>query len=159
MKICLECGIGGHLKEILGIMEAFEKHEVFFVTYKGETTRDLGETAKTYYLRNGPKLTDNALLDAFILLLYSVRVILPFTKILCREKPRVIVTTGGDATVPICYIGKLFGVKIIYIESLARVKEPSGIGRLVYPVADLFLVQWEDLLKKYKKAEYRGKVI
>ena len=160
MKICLECGIGGHLNEMLNIIDAFEGHDIFFVTYRGETTKDLGDTAKTYYLRNGPKLTNIFLIDMLILVLYSIRIILPFVKILFKEKPRVIVTTGGDATVPICYISKLFGVKIMYIESLARVSTPSGIGKLVHPIADLFLVQWESLLKKYgKKAKYWGKVI
>ena len=57
---------------------------------------------------------------------------------------------------PFCLVGKLKRKKIIYIESFARVDKKSLTGRLVYPFADLFLVQWEPMLKCYPKAEYVG---
>lgn len=153
MKICLECGEGGHLDEMLSIIKALEKNDIFFIVVEAETTLDLKNIAKVYYLRDriGPKLIHvfiNAILIAPLCL-----------KILLTEKPRVILSTGGDATIPLSYLGKLFGVKIIYLESLTRIDELSGTGRFIYPIADLFLVQWEGLLRKYKKAKYWGKVI
>lgn len=153
MKICLECGEGGHLDEMLNIIKAFEGHELFFVVVKAETTKDLKKMAKVYYLRDrvGLKL---------IYVLINMILITPFClKILLIEKPKVIVSTGGDATLPLAYIGKLLGIKIIYVESLARVNDLSGTGKLIYPIADLFLVQWECLLKRRKRAKYWGKVI
>ncbi|MCK5494657.1 MAG: capsular biosynthesis protein, partial [Candidatus Omnitrophica bacterium] len=82
-------------------------------------------------------------------------------KILIKERPDVIISTGGgEIAVPFSYIGKLLGAKVIFIETLARITAPSGGGKLVYPVADLFLVQWESLLQKYgNKAKYWGKII
>ena len=82
-------------------------------------------------------------------------------KILLKEKPDVIISTGGgEIAVPFCYIGKVLGAKVIFIETLTRLTTPSGGGKLVYPIADLFLVQWESLLNRYgKKAKYWGKVI
>ena len=90
-----------------------------------------------------------------------IKTILKAFKILTKEKPDVIVSTGGgEIAVPFCYIGKILGAKIIFIETLSRITTPSGGGRLVYPIADLFLVQWESLLKKYgTKAKYWGNVI
>jgi beta-1,4-N-acetylglucosaminyltransferase len=80
--------------------------------------------------------------------------------ILLRERPKLIVSTGSEIAIPAFYLAKLFRIKTIFIESWARVIEPSGTGRLVYPVADVFLVQWECLLPKYgKKAKYEGAVI
>lgn len=81
--------------------------------------------------------------------------------ILIKEKPDVIVSTGGgEIAVPFSYIGKMMGAKVIFIDTLARVTTPSGGGKLVYPIADLFLVQWEPLLKIYgKKSKYWGKII
>ena len=77
--------------------------------------------------------------------------------ILIREKPDVLVSNGGLLPIPFSYIGKLFGSNIIYIESAARVTTASGAGKLVYPIADLFLVQWKSLLKQYgRKAKYKG---
>ena len=73
-----------------------------------------------------------------------------------REKPKVVVTTGALISFPFCVYGKLMGAKVIYIETFARVNDRSLTGRLVYPIADLFLVQWESLLELYPKAKYVG---
>ena len=48
--------------------------------------------------------------------------------------------------------------KIIYIESFARVDEASLTGKLMYPIADKFIVQWEEMLKLYPKAVYGGAI-
>ena len=73
-----------------------------------------------------------------------------------REKPKVVVTTGALISFPFCLYGKLIGAKVVYIETFARVNDRSLTGRLVYPIADLFLVQWESLLEFYPKAKYVG---
>ena len=70
--------------------------------------------------------------------------------------PSVIVTTGTHTAVPICYIGKLFGSKIIYIETFANSKTKTLAGRLVYPISNTFIVQWESMLELYPKAIYGG---
>ena len=57
------------------------------------------------------------------------------------------------------FFAKLFGKKVIYIESLAKVNSLSVTGKMVYPFANKFYVQWEDLAKKYKKAEYLGRLM
>jgi UDP-N-acetylglucosamine:LPS N-acetylglucosamine transferase len=77
-------------------------------------------------------------------------------KIMLREKPDFIVTTGALISFPFCIYAKLMRAKIIYIETFARVNDRSLTGRLVYPMADLFLVQWESLLELYPKAKYVG---
>ena len=68
----------------------------------------------------------------------------------------VVIATGAHTTVPICYIAKLFGKKVIFIETFANITTKTLSGKLVYPIADLFLVQWEEMLKLYPNAKYRG---
>ncbi|WP_191976308.1 hypothetical protein [Limosilactobacillus reuteri] len=46
--------------------------------------------------------------------------------------------------------------KVIYIESFARITTPSLTGKILYHFADLFIVQWKELLKVYPKAKYFG---
>lgn len=165
MKICLECGWGGHLHEMLTIWEAFRGHDVFFITSKDKSTEDLGELARVYYITHAYMkrlLSLKPMRLGFVLfvLIQLCQGTLASIRILLKERPKIIVTTAGPVTIPLCYIGKLLGVHIIYIESLARVYNPSRTGRLIYPVADLFLVQWEALLEKYgKKAKYWGRMI
>ena len=72
--------------------------------------------------------------------------------------PKVIVTTGTHTAGPMCYLGKIFGSKIVYIETFANTHRKTATGRLIYPIADLFIVQWEEMLKIYPKAVYGGSI-
>lgn len=81
--------------------------------------------------------------------------------VLVKERPKVVITTGAGLVVPICYLSKLlFRSKIIFIESFSRIDSPSLTGRIVFSISDLFIVQWEQLLKIYgNKAVYGGPLI
>lgn len=158
MKICLSFAAGGHFDQVMSLMDAFEDQEVLFVTVSSVTTNKLSENEKTYYVRNGPKPT-STILDWVFLFFYYFYLLFPTFKILIIEKPDIIVGCGGEATLNLIYLAKIMRKKVIYIESLARIKDISLTGRLVYPISDLFLVQWEELLNKYPKAEYWGNVL
>jgi len=146
MKICLVCSHGGHLTEILQLKEAFEGHETFFITYDSVRTRQLEHK---YLLRNigtNPLVMASASLSTL--------------RILLKERPKLIVSTGSEIAIPAFYLAKLLRIKTVFIESWTRVDRPTGTGKIVYRVSDLFLVQWESLLKKYgKKAKYEGAIL
>ncbi len=72
------------------------------------------------------------------------------------KRPKYIVTTGTHTAVPICYIGKLFGSKIIFIETFANSKTKTLSGKMIYPIANLFIVQWKEMLELYPRAIYGG---
>lgn len=146
MKICLTCSHGGHLTEILQLMDAFEDNEVFFITYEGARTSEL---AKKYTMKNLG-------MNPFRFLLSVPKVF----GILMREKPDIVISTGSEIAIPVFYTAKLLRIKTMFIESLCRVEEPSLSGKIVYPVSDVFLVQWKQLLSKFgKKAQYWGNVL
>jgi len=146
VKICLVCSHGGHLTEILQLNEAFEGHETFFITYNSVRTRQL---ERKYLLRN---IGTNPLVMA--------RAFLSMLRILLREKPKLIISTGSEIAIPAFYLAKILRIKTIFIESWTRVDRPTGTGKIVYPVSDVFLVQWERLLSKYgKKARYEGAIL
>jgi len=146
MKICLVCSHGGHLSEMLQLMDAFEGHETFFITYDSARTRGL---ERRYLLRN---IGTNPLIMA--------QAFLSILRILLREKPKLIVSTGSEIAIPAFYLAKILRIKTIFIESWTRVDRPTGTGKLVYPFSDVFLVQWERLLQRYgKKARYDGAIL
>ncbi len=93
--------------------------------------------------RNVPNLIRNAVL--------AVRVIM-------RERPRAVVSTGAGVAVPFCYAGRLLGARVVFVESFSRITSPSLTGRLVYPVAHEFFVQWPDLLPRFKRARFEGQI-
>lgn len=148
MKVAVACSAGGHLTEVLQLEGVFRQREHFFVTFRREDSKELAKRERVYFIidpkRNPLKLMKNLFQSVWVLL---------------KERPSVILTTGAGVVIPFCYLAKLARAKIIYIESFCRVREPSFTGKLLYPIADLFFVQWEDMLEKYgKKAAYEGGV-
>lgn len=79
-------------------------------------------------------------------------------KILRKEKPDLIISSGAAVAVPFFYVGKLMGAKVIYIEVFDRYDKPTLTGKLVYPIADKFIVQWKDEKKVYPKAIDLGSI-
>ena len=80
-------------------------------------------------------------------------------KTLNKEKPDLIISPGAAAAVPFFYIGKLFfGAKLVYIEVFDRIDKPTMTGKMVYPITDKFIVQWEEMKKVYPKAINLGSI-
>ena len=77
-------------------------------------------------------------------------------KVFFKEKPDLVISTGALATIPMCLISKLFRKKLIFIESFAKINSPTITGKLLYKYADQFYVQWEEMLKIYPNAIYKG---
>ena len=73
-----------------------------------------------------------------------------------KLRPDYIITTGAHTAGPMCCIGKIFGSHIIYIETFANKKTKTVTGRLLYPIADVFIVQWKEMLELYPDAIYGG---
>lgn len=145
MKIALVCSHGGHLTELLYLMEAFEEHDIFFVTYDSPRTRAL--KYKKYLFPNFGERP-----------LALIKKLPEIVDILVREKPHVIVSNGAEIAIPFFYLGKaLIRCRTIFIESYTRVNSPTLTGKIVYPVSDSFFVLWPEMLAKYgKKAQYGG---
>ena len=66
------------------------------------------------------------------------------------------ITTGVLAIIPLALLMKLTGGKLIYLESFAKVTSKTLSGKLLYKYADQFYVQWEEMLKLYPRAIYKG---
>lgn len=73
-----------------------------------------------------------------------------------KEKPNVIICTGVLAMIPMCLLVKLFGGKLIYIESFAKITSPTKTGSFLYKYADRFYVQWESMLEFFPDAVFIG---
>jgi beta-1,4-N-acetylglucosaminyltransferase len=144
LKICIACSSGGHYREALTATQ-FLRANKYLVTFKtphlDEEVMKNGCYFVTHPGRNICKVLKNAY-ESF--------------RILIKEKPDLIISTGADVAVPTCLLGKLVGSKLIFIESGGQVYTPSLSGRIVYPFADLFIVQWWPALKNFPKAVYGG---
>lgn len=153
-KVLFISSTGGHLNELLQLKKIIEKYDSYLVTEYDESTKDLKEKyeGKLSYLLFETK---TSLFMYFWRFLYNcIKSLVIFIKI----RPKYIISTGTHTAVPMCYIGKIFGSKIIYIETFANRTTKSLSGKLVYPISNLFIVQWEEMLKLYPKAVLGGSI-
>ena len=79
-------------------------------------------------------------------------------KLLKTEKPDLIISSGAAVAVPFFWIGKLFGAKLVYIEVFDRIDKPTMTGKMVYPITDKFIVEWEEMKKVYPRAINLGSI-
>ena len=79
-------------------------------------------------------------------------------RVLKKEKPDLIISSGAAVAVPFFYLGKMMGAKLIYIEVFDRIDKPTLTGKLVYPIVDKFIVQWDEMKKVYPKAINLGSI-
>jgi len=150
-KILFISSTGGHLNELLQLKPLMDKYNSYLITERTKSNMSLkNKFNNVYYLIYGTK--KNLIRYLFI---FSFNILKSFYYYI-KIKPDVIVTTGTHTAVPMCYIGKLFGSKIIFIETFANSKTKTVAGKLVYPIADTFIVQWESMLELYPKATYGG---
>ena len=149
MKLCLVASSGGHLMQLYSLKPAWESHQRFWVTFPQNDAHFLLEKEKVFYAyfptnRNLKNFFKNISLA---------------WKLLRSEKPDAVISTGAGVGVPLLWMGRLMGMRTIYIESLTRIKALSFSGKLVYPIVHRFFVQWPELALKYRRAIYNGQVL
>lgn len=161
MKICLVAAPGGHLTEMIKLKNAFTMYNVFLVTYQDNFLNKPEGVEHVYFIKN--ILVNNVQVTRFkkimLIILQMLILTIDELKIILKEKPDIVVSTGSEIAIPIFYISKILGKKTIYIESLCRIDTLSGTGKIVRPISDSFLVQWESLSKKHKKHKYHGSIL
>lgn len=143
---------GGHLNELLQLEKMFKKYDYSLITERtksnlylkekyGDRVRFLIYGTKHHILTYPFKL----LINCFISLYYYL-----------KFRPDYIITTGVHTAGPMCCIGKILGSKIIYIETFANMITKTTTGKLLYPISDKFIVQWESMKELYPKADFGG---
>jgi hypothetical protein len=78
--------------------------------------------------------------------------------IVFKERPDVIISTGAAPGYIAIRLGKLFGARSIWVDSIANVEQLSMSGALAGGRADLWLTQWPHLAKE-NGPYYKGAVL
>lgn len=148
-KICLAASAGGHLTQLLKLSLYGEGRKIFYVTSVEVVRGQMQECDKVYVVgecnRQHP--------------LKVLQVLFRCVKVIYREHPNVIISTGAATGFLMCLLGRCFGAKIVWIDSIANIEKLSLSGCMVRYFADLFLTQWPELAKKYKKVEFVGAIV
>ena len=145
-KICLVSASGGHFEQLSRLKPLLNKYEGFVVTER----TDFDNNADYYVTQVG--LGEEKFLIKTIKLFRETR------KIVKKEKPDFVITTGTYISLPFMIYCKLHKKKFVYIETFARVSDTTKAGKFMYKYADLFIYQWEQLEEYYPKGIYGGSI-
>jgi UDP-N-acetylglucosamine:LPS N-acetylglucosamine transferase len=151
VDVLLVCSTGGHLLQLLALREVWETSPHAWVTFDKSDARTLLRD-ETVEHAAGPTNRTFGLVAAR----NTVRNFVLAWQIVSRLQPCVVLTTGAGIAVPFAWVGRLRGVRVVYVESFTRIDRPSLSCRLIAPVADRIYGQWPEL--RVRKARYAGNV-
>jgi beta-1,4-N-acetylglucosaminyltransferase len=160
VKVLVVLGQGGHTTEMLRLLDMIGNHYEYaylisysdplshlHIQFPGDIYYAIMPMRKWHHQRN--------YLPIGRILLSILQQLI----IVLRVRPNVVFSTGPGIAIPSAVWGRLFGAKIIHIETAARMIRLSTSGRIMYKLAHLFFVQWESMLDQYPKAIYAGRLL
>jgi UDP-N-acetylglucosamine:LPS N-acetylglucosamine transferase len=149
LRICLAASAGGHTSQLLKLTSSWNGYETLYVTTTDVVRDKLKKFGQVYVVgecnRQHP-------IDV-------VKVFFRCVRIIFKEKPDVVISTGAAAGCMLCFLGKMLGARVVWVDSITNVERISLSGRMVRSFADLFLVQWPELAQKHKNVEYVGELV
>ena len=165
--VLFACSEGGHFSQMMALSELFSVYQSVFVTDNTRADKTLPGLEKVRYIYHvngtaearkknaGHKHNDSrwAYLSGYFTLFRQCY------KVMKAVRPKVVISTGSNIAVPLFYVGKLMGCKLVFIETRAHVYSKSLTGKLVCGICDTVIVQWPEMLEVYKKAEYYGTLV
>jgi UDP-N-acetylglucosamine:LPS N-acetylglucosamine transferase len=146
MKVMAIASIGGHWVQLLRLSNAFKDMEVIYVS----TSENMAQTVpgNKYYT-----VPDSNRRDKLNLLKTLVKI----NKILTIEQPDIIISTGASPGLVALLMGKVRGIKTIWVDSIANVEKLSLSGKIASKFVDRIYTQWPDLANN--KIVYAGNVL
>ncbi|KAL7647458.1 UNVERIFIED_CONTAM: hypothetical protein RMT77_001054 [Armadillidium vulgare] len=172
IKSLIFLGSGGHTSEMVKIVQNLNfdhyasRHYVVASTdtisaNKIEQIEKKKDLNSDYYVHIIPRSREvgqswfTTIFSTFYSFIFSFYIVL-------KIKPNLVLCNGPGSCVPICisaFILKILylNVKIIFIESICRVKTLSLSGKILYYFCDDFFVQWPHLYRKFPGSKYLGR--
>jgi UDP-N-acetylglucosamine transferase subunit ALG13 len=140
LRICLAASGGGHVRQLLDLESVWSKHDAFFLTEDTALGRSLAEKHRTHFVTH--VAVGQARLGApGRMLIGAVRNFFQSARAILNEKPDVVLSTGAGAVFFALLWARLFGAKVVVIDSFARFDKPSLFARIAAPFAHRKVVQ------------------
>ena len=146
--VLLVCSSGGHLLQLFALRDAWDDFSRVWVTFDKSDARSLLGDERVLYA-HGP--TNRSVKNLLRNLVLAWRVV-------GAVRPRIVLTTGAGVAVPFAWVARLRGARVVYVESLTRIDQPSLSCRLIAPTASRIYAQWPELLEALPRARYAGRV-
>jgi UDP-N-acetylglucosamine:LPS N-acetylglucosamine transferase len=149
MRVVLVGSSGGHLVQLYQLQPWWKEHERVWVTFqKVDSVSLLADEHVVWAYHPTTRNLHNL-----------VRNLVLAWRLLRSYRPRVVVSTGAGVAFPFFVIARLLGIRTVYIEVYDRIDVPTLTGRLCYPLSDLFLLQWEEQKRLYRRGRVIGRLL
>lgn len=145
--MCVVSSCGGHLTEIRCLREIYGQYSHFYII-NDDARLPADMVGRTYFIVHSER--DWKTLFNFV----------EAYRVLKKERPDVMVSTGAGPAVPVALVGRLlFGLRVVFVETITRVEKPSLTGRIMYWVAHEFFYQWKSLGVYFPKGRHIGTLL
>lgn len=149
MKVALVASAGGHLAQLIALDKFWKEHERTWATFELPEVKKALEGEKVDFVyfpttRNIPN---------------AIRNIGVAWRVLRRERPDAVITTGAAVAVPFFIVAKILRIRTVFIECYDRITMPTLSARICYPMSDLFVVQWDEQKKNFPEAVNIGAIL
>jgi len=134
-KVLAVASIGGHWIQLLRLTKAFSTEIELIYISTDDKIRVMVSESKFY------KISDFSRWNAYKI----VPVLFQVIRIIVRENPSAVISTGAAPGLVCLFIAKLAGKKTIWVDSLANVDQLSLSGRIASKFASRIYTQWEHL--------------
>lgn len=148
LKIGIACSPGGHMVQARQLEQVYMRYDYFYFTFAGKMADEIAKRERVLVIPNITRYNPLTLISGVLFSLYYA----------LKERPDLVISTGAGVTVFFCFFSKLMGAKLVFLESVAKVTRPTLTARMIYPISDLFIVQWPDLRRYFPKAIYAGRL-
>lgn len=147
--ICLSAAGGGHFRQLLDIEPLWSRYPHFFVTENSVLTRALSDREDIEYVPHFA-LGQMRIGKGLAMMRAASSSCLTSLGIIWRRRPDIVITTGSGSQFFILLWARLFGAKIVLLDSFARFHAPSKFARLAGPLAHLKIAQSEESARKWR---------
>ena len=146
-KVLAVASGGGHWIQLMRLTPAFIDCDVVFVGVSN-SYRSHVANHKFYLVSDATRWNKIGL----------VRMAVRLAWINWKERPDVVISTGAAPGYFAIFLGKLFGARTLWVDSIANVERLSMSGAMAGRHADLWLTQWPSL-ERPQGPYFRGSVL
>ncbi|XP_022830741.1 UDP-N-acetylglucosamine transferase subunit ALG14 homolog [Spodoptera litura] len=171
LRTILCIGSGGHTTELLRLVKNLNKRKYqprVYILADNDVSSEvkIRETEKEqndYTLCRIPRSRNvqQSYFSSVISTLYATLCTLP---VIYNFKPDIIFCNGPGTCIPVCVVAFIFrclfllDCRIVFIESICRVRTLSLTGKILQFFADIVVVQWPQLRDVCFRAKYFGRL-
>ena len=146
-KVMAISSAGGHWEQLMMLRNSWDEVDSFYVN----TMEGLAEKSDVKHCYVIPDCNRNKPASFF---LCGTQIY----KILSREKPTVIVSTGAAPGLIALLMGRIWGIKTIWIDSVANAEKLSLSGKIASAFTDVCITQWSHIAE-LPRLKYYGSVL